>query len=107
MGWQCMIEGYELENVRMDRKKVTNIEKYGISEQAIYFDGKYLPVSVIRNVVVKPSFYFPNHCCGKGIPVFKLGIDYGGEKPVVLMMENEKNVEKVLYMLSESGGQVP
>ena len=70
-------------------------EKYGISENAVYFDGKYLPLSAIKKIIVKPSVYFPGHSCGKGIPVFKMGLDYGSEKFAVLMIEN---VDKISHI---------
>ena len=95
------MEGQDLSDVRKDRRTIKHVEKYGISENAIYFDGNYLPLSGINKIIVKRSAYFPNHCCGKGIPVFKIGLDYGGEKLAVLMLENSQNVEKLLSMVGE------
>ena len=42
------------------------------------------------------SSYTPGMSCGKGIPVYKIRIEYGAEKPLVLMLEKEKNVQKML-----------
>ena len=40
--WECIVHGKELENVKQDRKHSKRIERYEVSENAIYFDGKYL-----------------------------------------------------------------
>ena len=99
MSWKCVKDGHELEDIRKDRKTIKYIEKYGIFESALYYDGKYLPLSMIEKIQVKPSVYFPNHCCGKGIPVFKIGIEYGVDKPAVLMVEQDKNVQKMISII--------
>ena len=99
MAWNCILKDRAIENVREDRRSAKNVEKYSISGQAVYFEGKYLPASEIRSIRVQPSVYNPNCCCGRGIPVFKIRLDYGGEKPVVLMIEREANVEKAVSMI--------
>ena len=99
MAWICADPDCALEDVRRDRRSAKFIEKYGFSEKAVYFDGKYLPISLIRSVRIQPSVYYPGHCCGKGIPVFKIRLDYGKEKPAVLMMERESNAEKAVSMI--------
>lgn len=99
MGWDCMIKGMELDNVRTDRRASKSVEKYNISEQAIYFDNKYLPLSAIQRMRMQPSMYTPQGCCGKGIPVTKIRLEYGGEKPAVLMLEKESNAIKTIQMI--------
>jgi hypothetical protein len=37
--WECIVHGKELENVKQDRKHSKRIERYEVSENAIYFDG--------------------------------------------------------------------
>ena len=91
--WKCIVPGKEIENVKQDRKHCKRIERYEVSENAIYFEGKYLPVSQIKSVRSQPSAYRPHGCCGIGIPVFKIRVDYGAEKPVVLTVEREEKVE--------------
>ena len=99
MGWDCIIKGKEISDVRKDRKSSTSVEKYNISENAIYFDTKYLPLPEIRSLRIQPSLYTPQGCCGKGIPVFKIRVDYGSEKPVVLVIEKESNAQKALELI--------
>ncbi len=72
MAWKCVADGSASEDIRKDHKTAKHIERYAISEQAIYFEGKYLPLSRIQSVRVQPSSYFPAHSCGKGLPVFKI-----------------------------------
>ncbi len=107
MAWKCVADGSASEDMRKDHKTAKHIERYAISEQAIYFEGKYLPLSRIQSVRVQPSSYFPAHSCGKGLPVFKIRIEYGGEEPEVLMFEKESNAEKaVSLILSANPGAV-
>ena len=85
--WECIVQGKEIENVKQDRKHSKRIERYEVSENAIYFEGKYLPVSLIKSMRSQPSAYRPHGCCGIGIPVFKIRVEYGAEKPLVLVIE--------------------
>lgn len=100
MGWDCIIKGKEIDEVRKDKRTAKNVEKYSISEKAVYFDNKYLPVNEIKSLRVQPSMYTPQGCCGKGIPVFKIRVDYGEEKPVVLMVEKESNAQKAIELIT-------
>ena len=104
--WKCIVPGKEIENVKQDRKNSKRIERYEVSENAIYFEGKYLPVSQIKSVRSQPSAYRPHGCCGIGIPVFKIRVDYGAEKPVVLIVEREEKVEELLNMVCTSNPDI-
>ena len=99
MAWICADPDYALEDVKKDRRGARFIEKYGFSEKAVYDGGKYLPFCRILSVRLQPSFYYPGHCCGSGIPVMKVRLDYGKEKPFVLMMEREGNAQKAISMI--------
>ena len=96
MAWTCITETGGIEDIRQDRRKAEHVEKYMISEKAVYFEGKYLPISRIRNARIQPSFYYPNHSCGKGIPVFKIRLDYGEERPLVLMVERKNSADRIV-----------
>jgi len=106
MGWECIIKGHELEDLKKDRKNTQRIERYELSEKAVYLNGLYLPISLIESIRVQPSVYRPNHCCGIGIPIYKIRVDYGSEKPVVLMIESEKNTEKMVTMLCSNNTDI-
>ena len=99
MAWKSIIEGLELEDVRGDRRGAESVEKYTVSKQAVYFEGKYLPLSQIRSLCIHPSVYRPQSCCGRGVPVFKIKIEYGAEKPLLLMVEREKNANRMVELL--------
>ncbi len=98
MGWQSITEN-EIEDVKADKKTAKRVEKYMISENAIYFEGKYLPISQIQSVSIHDSTYNPHCCCGRGIPVKKVKIEYGEEKPLILMLEKDDNAQKIKKLL--------
>ena len=106
MAWRSMIPDKIIEDVKQDRKSAVSVEKYRISDNAIYLQGEYLPISAIKSVRIQPSTYCPNCCCGKGIPVFKIRIDYESEKPLVLMIEKEKNAEKAVDIITSVNNSV-
>ena len=105
--WECIVHGKELENVKQDRKHSKRIERYEVSENAIYFEGKYLPVSLIKSMRSQPSAYRPHGCCGIGIPVFKIRVEYGAEKPLVLVIEQEERRKNCLTWLSKQIRTLP
>ncbi len=106
MAWSTMIPGYEIENIREDRRNTISIEQYRVSAQAVYIKSEYLPIARIKGLTLQPSLYTPRCCCGKGIPVFKIGVDYGADRPAVLMVEKEKNAEKLISEICKANGEV-
>ena len=106
MAWNCIVEGKELADVRADRKDSESIEKYRISKNAVYFEGQYLPTALVTALRAQPSLYYPQCCCGRGVPVFKIRLDYGAEKPLILMVEKEKSVEKIVAAIREANPAV-
>ena len=99
MSWECVIPEKAIEDVKTDKKRAKRVEKYMISEKALYYDGKYLPLNLIESVSVHDSTYNPSCCCGRGIPVKKLKIEYGADKPLILMVEKDKNAQKLKDMI--------
>ena len=95
MAWKCLVQGKELADERADRRAAEGVEKYKVSKNAVYFEGQYLPCAAITALRVQPSLYYPQCCCGRGVPVFKIRIDYGAEKPAILMVEREQNAQKI------------
>jgi hypothetical protein len=106
MTWKSMIPDKSIEDVKDDRKSAVSVEKYKVTDNAIYLQGEYLPTSAIKSVRIQPSTYSPNCCCGKGIPVFKIRIDYGAEKPLVLMVEKEKNAQKMITIITSANDSI-
>ena len=97
--WKCVAEGSEIENVRQDRKSAVMIEGYDISEKAVYFNGRYLPLLQIKSVRSQPSTIRIKGGGCIGIPVFKIRLDYGTAKPVVLVVEEKDNAERIIQMI--------
>ena len=106
MAWTYMILDKTIEDVKQDRKATVSVERYMVSDKAIYVQGEYLPISAIKSVRIQPSTYSPNCCCGKGIPVFKIRIDFGAEKPLVLMLEKEQYAEKMVSMITSANDTI-
>jgi hypothetical protein len=92
--------------VRADRKESESIEKYRISKNAVYFEGQYLPTAQITALRAQPSLYYPQCCCGRGIPVTKIRLDYGAEKPVILMVEKDKSAQRLIDAIRAGNPEV-
>ncbi len=101
MVWKSITE-YQIADVRADKKTAKSVEKYMISRKAIYFEGKYLPIAQIQSVSLHDSTYNPHCCCGRGIPVKKIKIEYGADKPLILMVEKEQNAAKMTDMIEDA-----
>ena len=101
MAWECIIAGKEIENVKSDKKTAKSVEKYLVSDNALYFEGKYLPLDLLESVSIHDSTYNPHCCCGRGIPVKKLKIEYGVDKPLILMVEKDKNALKLKDLIKK------
>ena len=99
MAWVSIIPEKAIEDVKKDKKGAKRVEQYLVSENALYFEGKYLPLNLIESVSIHDSVYNPHCCCGRGIPVKKLKIEYGSDKPLILMVEKDKNAQKLADML--------
>ena len=98
MGWDSITET-TINDVRSDRKSALKVEKYMVSEKALYFEGRYLPLENISAVSIHDSTYNPHCCCGRGIPVKKIRIEYGDEKPLILMLEKGESAEKIAKLI--------
>ncbi len=101
MAWECIIPEKAIDDTKADRKGAKRVEKYLVSQKALYFEGKYIPLEVVRSVSVHDSTYNPHCCCGRGIPVKKLKIEYGAEKPLILMVETDKHAVKLKDMIAD------
>lgn len=101
MAWECIIPEKTIEDLKADRKSAKRVERYLVSEKALYFEGKYLPLDTVVSVTVHDSTYNPHCCCGRGIPVKKLKIEYGAEKPLLLMVETDKNAQRLKDMIEQ------
>ena len=98
--WECVVEGSEIEDVKTDREGSVIIEGYDFSEKAVYFEGRYLPFSQIKSVRSQPSaIRIRGGGCGIGLPVFKIRLDYGAQRPVVLTVEEKESADKIIKMV--------
>ncbi len=101
MGWNSITQT-EIDDIKTDRKSAQRVEKYMVSQKAVYFEGRYLPISDINAVSIHDSTYNPHCCCGRGIPVKKIKIEYGEEKPLILMLEKGDNAKKMAELIDHS-----
>lgn len=98
--WKCVVKGSEIEDVNNDRKSSVLIEGYDISKKAVYFEGRYLPFSQIKSVRSQPSaIRFRGGGCGIGIPVFKIRLNYGADKPIVLTVEEKESADRIIALI--------
>ena len=98
--WECVVKGSEIEDVKQDRKRTVMIEGYDFSEKAVYFEGRYLPFSQIKSVRSQPSsIRIRGGGCGIGLPVFKIRLDYGAQRPVVLTVEEKESADKIINLI--------
>ena len=98
--WECVVKGSEIEDVKQDRKNTVMIEGYDFSEKAVYFEGRYLPFSQIKSVRSQPSsIRIRGGGCGIGLPVFKIRLDYGAQRPVVLTVEEKESADKIINLI--------
>lgn len=103
MSWECIVPEMTIEDVKKDKKEAVRVEQYLVSVNALYFEGKYLPLKLIESVGIFDSTYNPHCCCGRGIPVKKLKVEYGADKPLILMVEKDKNAQKLADMIMSQG----
>ena len=99
MSWECIIPEKTIEDVKKDKRGAKRVEQYLVSDNALYFEGKYLPLNLVESVSIHDSTYNPHCCCGRGIPIKKLKIEYGTDKPLILMVEKDKNAQKLKDMI--------
>ena len=105
MSWECIVPEKAIEDVKADKKNAKRVEQYLVSDNTLYFEGKYLPLNEVRSVSIHDSTYNPHCCCGRGLPVKKLKIEYGTDKPLILMVEKDKNATKLKDMIIKTEGE--
>ena len=102
MAWTPRIPGRTVEDIKADMKSGIRIEPYKISQTAVYFPREqYLLISDIRRAWIQTSQMNLIGCCGKGLPVYVVRLDYGAEEKVSLTMEKKENAEKMISLLCE------
>ena len=102
MGWTCAVQGGEIEDTALDRRRADRIERYAVSRKAVYFDGRYLPLARIACARFGRSVYRPHHCCGIGLPVYRIRLDCPGSEPVFLVLELESSLKSLLERIREA-----
>ena len=45
-------------------------------------------------------------CCGIGLPVFKVRLEYGAERPIVLLIESEEKARAVVDMICRANPDI-
>ena len=78
----------------------TRVEQYRLSADALFLPREqYIPLDAIEKIQVRKGMMHSGHCCGMGFPVSNLIVFYGGERPAKLMLEKQKNAERLAALL--------
>ncbi|MCR4907589.1 MAG: hypothetical protein K5985_02090 [Lachnospiraceae bacterium] len=59
MALKSMALGYEIGNVKEDKRSAVGIEQYKVSGKAVYIKSEYLPISQIKRLTIQPSRDLP------------------------------------------------
>ena len=81
MACECIVPEKGITDVKSDKRSAKGVEK---------------------SVSIHDSVYNPHCCCGRGIPVKKLKIEYGAQKPLILMVEKDSNAQKIADMIGRN-----
>ena len=95
MAYRSICEGTRVDNPGEDCRAAARFGTFRIGSRAVYFPafpagGKYLAYQDITKILLKPSSLHPKGCCGGGVPVFVLRLEYGQGKGKNLVLDNEK-----------------
>lgn len=82
-----------------DRKSADRIGPYRISGKALYLQDRFLPLCAVKDCTIHDSMYAASGCCGRGFPVTKVRIDYGAEKPLVLILEKKEDAVRMQNLI--------
>ena len=99
MAWRSLIPALTIGNTKEDLKEAERVEQYRISKKAVYLQSEYLPISEIKECCIQPSTLRVKGCCGRGVPIYKVRVDYGAERPAVLAIESEKKAKRAVELI--------
>lgn len=103
MGWKSLIADVAAFDPKTDIKSAEKVEQYRVSKLAVYLPGnEYIPLECVSKIRVRESMMTTKGCCGLSIPVFKVILDYGAERPKGLMCEKEVNAGKLAGLIQKA-----
>ncbi|MBR6951589.1 MAG: hypothetical protein IKH56_07645 [Oscillospiraceae bacterium] len=100
MAYRSLCDGTRVENPREDCRKAARFGTFRIGSKAVYFPafpagGRYLAYEDISKILLKSSSLHPKGCCGGGIPVFVLRLEYGQGQGKNLILDTRRQAERV------------
>ncbi|MCR5175129.1 MAG: hypothetical protein K6C09_10955 [Oscillospiraceae bacterium] len=107
MAYRSLCKGTRVENPREDCRSAARFGTFRIGSQAVYFPafpagGQYLAYPDLTKILLKPSSLHPKGCCGGGIPVFVLRLEYGENEGKNLVLDNARQAERVAEALKKA-----
>ena len=99
MAFRSLVQGTTMENPREDYRNAVRFGTFRIGSRAVYFPsfpagGKFLAYPDITKILLKPSSLHPKGCCGGGIPVYVLRLQYGDGQGRNLVLDSRKLAER-------------
>ena len=107
MAYRSICEGTRVENPGEDCRNAARFGTFRIGRRAVYFPsfpagGKYLAYQDITKILLKPSSLHPKGCCGGGVPIFVLRLEYGQGGGKNLVLDNEKQASRAAEELKRT-----
>ena len=106
MAYRSISGGTRVERPREDCRSAARFGTFRIGSRAVYFPafpagGQYLAYADITKMMLKPSSLHPKGCCGGGVPIFVLRLEYGQGQGKNLVLDNEKQAGRAAEELKK------
>ena len=107
MAYRSLIGGTRVEDPGTDCRTAARFGTFRIGSRAVYFPafpvgGRYLAYPDISKILLKPSALHPKGCCGGGIPVYVLRLEYGDGQGKNLVLDSRKLAERAADALKKT-----
>ncbi len=112
MPYRSICNGTRVEDPKEDCRGAVRFGTFRIGRQAVYFPtfpagGQYLAYQDITKMLLKPSSLHPKGCCGGGVPIFVLRLEYGQGRGKNLILDNEKQAARAAAELKKVCPETP
>jgi len=107
MAWKAYIKDRIVADPKEDYKNAERYDQYRVSDTAVYFPReKYMLLSDIRRVWVQPTVLNVIGCCGKGLPISAVCLDYDTKDIVKLTVEKKTDAEAFVDAILKKNPQI-
>ena len=106
------IGGSPVADPKEDCRAAARFGTFRIGQEAVYFPafpagGKYLAYGDIRKILLKPSSLHPKGCCGGGVPVYVLRLEYGSGQGRNMVLDRKALAERAAEELKKACPELP